>query len=91
MHFVSKHDVTDLSREICRLEDENKRLSGQLESIVTTYNCCRQLFAVCVESFREAEANARGNMTPTSTPTLTLSPTPRKRTFSFKDTKSASE
>lgn len=79
-----QNDVTDLSREICRLEDENKQLTGQLESIVNTYQCCRQLFAVCVESFREAEAHAGGTLSPT----LTLSPTSRDRSFSFKDTTS---
>ena len=82
--YFSQYDVTDLSREICRLEDENRQLTKQLESIVNTYQCCRQLFAVCVESFREVEANNGGTLSPTAT----LSPTLRDRSFSFKNTTS---
>ena len=80
----SLNDVKDLSREICRLEDENKQLPGQLESIVNTYQCCHQLFAVCVESFREAEAHAGVSLSPT----LTLPPTFRDRSFAYKGTTS---
>ena len=82
--YFGQYDVTDLSREICRLEDENRQLTKQLESIVNTYQCCRQLFAVCVESFREVEANNGGTLSPIAT----LSPTSRDRSFSFKNTTS---
>ncbi|KAH3789099.1 EF-hand and coiled-coil domain-containing protein 1-like [Dreissena polymorpha] len=79
-----QHDVTDLSREICRLEAEKKRQSGQLDLIVKTYTCCRELFAVCVDSFREVESAGTSGMqlppsplrTPTRTPSL-------QRRFSF--------
>ncbi|KAL4231981.1 EF-hand and coiled-coil domain-containing protein 1 [Mactra antiquata] len=82
-----QHDLTDMSREVCRLEDASRRQSGQLELIVKTYRCCRELFAVCVESFKEVENADNVPQSPTSvphSPVRTPSRTPSlKRKFSF--------
>ncbi|XP_052773445.1 EF-hand and coiled-coil domain-containing protein 1-like [Mya arenaria] len=75
-----QHDVTDLSREICRLEAEKKRQAGQLDLIVKTYTCCRELFAVCVDSLREVESSDATSGLPSPSPLRTPS---RQRTFSF--------
>ncbi|KAK3611316.1 hypothetical protein CHS0354_015735 [Potamilus streckersoni] len=50
-----QYDLTDMSREICRLEDENRKVQKHMEAIIDMYAHCRQLFSVCVESFREVE------------------------------------
>ena len=89
-HLTFQHDVTELSREISRLEAEKKRQAGQLELIVKTYKCCRELFAICVESIKEVETGNIDPLTPSasvpaspgakSTPSQTPS---LKRKFSF--------
>ena len=82
-----QHDVTDLSREICTLEDENRKLKGQIDLITKTYNSCRELFAVCVESFKEVE-RANSDVFTMELQSKTPSPSPvrtpsLKRKFSF--------
>lgn len=84
-----QQDLTDMSREVVRLEDENRRQAGQLDLIVKTYRCCRELFAVCVESFKEVENSSSNPQSPTSGPQSPLplrtpTQTPSlKRKFSF--------